>query len=158
MNSISPRLSSGDIFQVIGDMKKVEMFKLSDEFVNQYSNKEIKWGPMGEFTYLRTYSRNKEDGTKERLTEDYAPTNGVKGFNANSIHLCYKGGWDGTDTRTDAQKRSLLELVQHYIKLYPNAKVVGHRDLSPDLNGDGKITSNEWVKLCPCFNAIAEYI
>jgi N-acetylmuramoyl-L-alanine amidase len=99
-----------------------------------------------------------EDGTKERLTEDYAPTNGVKGFNANSIHLCYKGGWDGTDTRTDAQKRSLLELVQHYIKLYPNAKVVGHRDLSPDLNGDGKITSNEWVKLCPCFNAIAEYI
>ena len=99
-----------------------------------------------------------EDGTKERLTEDYAPTNGVKGFNANSIHLCYKGGWDGTDTRTDAQKRSLFELVQHYIKLYPNAKVVGHRDLSPDLNGDGKITSNEWVKLCPCFNAIAEYI
>jgi N-acetylmuramoyl-L-alanine amidase len=99
-----------------------------------------------------------EDGTKERLTEDYASTNGVKGFNANSIHLCYKGGWDGTDTRTDAQKRSLLELVQHYIKLYPNAKVVGHRDLSPDLNGDGKITSNEWVKLCPCFNAIAEYI
>jgi N-acetylmuramoyl-L-alanine amidase len=98
-----------------------------------------------------------EDGTKERLTEDYAPTNGVKGFNANSIHLCYKGGWDGTDTRTDAQKRSLLELVQHYIKLYPNAKVVGHRDLSPDLNGDGKITSNEWVKLCPCFNAIEAY-
>jgi N-acetylmuramoyl-L-alanine amidase len=98
-----------------------------------------------------------EDGTKERLTEDYAPTNGVKGFNANSIHLCYKGGWDGTDTRTDAQKRSLLELVQHYIKLYPNAKVVGHRDLSPDLNGDGKITSNEWVKLCPCFDASKEY-
>ena len=98
-----------------------------------------------------------EDGTKERLTEDYAPTNGVKGFNANSIHLCYKGGWDGTDTRTDAQKRSLLELVQHYIKVYPNAKVVGHRDLSPDLNGDGKITSNEWVKLCPCFDASKEY-
>jgi N-acetylmuramoyl-L-alanine amidase len=98
-----------------------------------------------------------EDGTKERLTEDYAPTNGVKGFNANSIHLWYKGGWDGTDTRTDAQKRSLLELVQHYIKLYPNAKVVGHRDLSPDLNGDGKITSNEWVKLCPCFDASKEY-
>jgi len=98
-----------------------------------------------------------EDGTKERLTEDYAPTNGVKGFNANSIHLCYKGGWDGTDTRTDAQKKSLLELVKHYIKLYPNAKVVGHRDLSPDLNKDGKITPNEYIKKCPCFNAIDEY-
>jgi N-acetyl-anhydromuramyl-L-alanine amidase AmpD len=98
-----------------------------------------------------------EDGTKERLTEDYAPTNGVKGFNANSIHLCYKGGWDGTDTRTDAQKKSLLELVQHYKKLYPNALVVGHRDLSPDLNKDGKITPNEWVKKCPCFSPIEEY-
>jgi len=93
-----------------------------------------------------------EDGTKERLTEDYAPTNGVKGYNQNSIHLCYKGGWDGTDTRTDAQKKSLLELVKDYKRQYPNALIVGHRDLSPDLNGDGKITPNEWVKLCPCFD------
>jgi N-acetyl-anhydromuramyl-L-alanine amidase AmpD len=48
--------------------------------------------------------------------------------------------------------------VKDYKRKYPNAKVVGHRDLSPDLNGDGKITPNEWVKLCPCFNSITEYI
>lgn len=30
--------------------------------------------------------------------------------------------------------------------------IVGHRDLSPDKNGDGIITSNEWVKLCPSFD------
>lgn len=44
-------------------------FKLSDEFIHQYADREVAWGPMGEFTYLRTYSRNKEDGTKERWHE-----------------------------------------------------------------------------------------
>lgn len=44
----------------------MHQFKLSDEFVNEYSTKDIPWGPMGEFTYLRTYSRIKEDGSKER--------------------------------------------------------------------------------------------
>lgn len=98
-----------------------------------------------------------EDGKAERLTEDYAPTNGVKGHNEHSIHLCYKGGWNGTDTRTEAQKEALRGLVEKYKTLYPGAVVVGHRDLSPDLNGDGKITPNEWVKLCPCFDAGKEY-
>ncbi len=97
------------------------------------------------------------DGTANRLTEDYAPTNGVKGHNANSIHISYKGGWNGTDTRTPEQKATLLDLVKKYKKLYPNAKVVGHRDLSPDLNKDGKIDSRDWVKLCPCFSPIEEY-
>ncbi|MDA5624327.1 N-acetylmuramoyl-L-alanine amidase, partial [Pasteurella multocida] len=30
--------------------------------------------------------------------------------------------------------------------------ICGHRDLSPDLNGDGTITPNEWLKDCPCFD------
>jgi len=98
-----------------------------------------------------------EDGTAERLTPDEEPSNGVKGYNSHAIHLCYKGGLDGTDTRTDAQKCKLLELVTNYKRRFPGAKVCGHRDLSPDLNGDGKITPNEWVKKCPCFSAIEEY-
>ena len=32
-----------------------------------------------------------------------------------------------------------------------SAGVCGHRDLSPDLNGDGIATSNEWLKTCPGF-------
>jgi adenosylcobalamin-dependent ribonucleoside-triphosphate reductase len=45
------------------------VFKLSDEFISEYAQSEVKWGPMGEFTYLRTYSRLKEDGTKEQWFE-----------------------------------------------------------------------------------------
>jgi len=34
---------------------------------------------------------------------------------------------------------------------------MGHRDTSPDLNKDGKISSSEYIKSCPCFDAIPEY-
>ena len=47
-------------------------FKLPDDFVNAYNNKKVPWGyqdaggnAVGEITFLRTYSRLKEDGTKE---------------------------------------------------------------------------------------------
>ena len=47
-------------------------FKLADEFVDSYRGKKVPWGyqdaagnSVGEITFLRTYSRLKEDGTKE---------------------------------------------------------------------------------------------
>lgn len=44
-------------------------FKLSEDFITKYANTHIPWTPIGEFTYLRTYSRVKDDGTKERWHE-----------------------------------------------------------------------------------------
>jgi ribonucleoside-triphosphate reductase (thioredoxin) len=51
-------------------------FKLSDEFVGQYENKQPPFGfpdaagnTLGELTFVRTYSRLKDDGTKERWYE-----------------------------------------------------------------------------------------
>ncbi len=47
-------------------------FKLAEEFVNSYKSKKVNWGyrdaagnSVGEITFIRTYSRLKEDGTKE---------------------------------------------------------------------------------------------
>jgi len=47
-------------------------FRLADEFVAGYKDKKVPWGytdaagnSVGEITFLRTYSRLKEDGTKE---------------------------------------------------------------------------------------------
>ena len=47
-------------------------FKLAEDFVNPYRSKKVNWGYMdaagnsvGEITFIRTYSRLKEDGTKE---------------------------------------------------------------------------------------------
>lgn len=51
-------------------------FKLSDEFVSTYTDKKVPWGyedgagnALGEITALRTYSRMKENGSKETWQE-----------------------------------------------------------------------------------------
>ena len=79
----------------------------------------------------------------------------AKGYNAHSIGIAYEGGLDKlgnpADTRTSWQRHSIRVLVKALLMDYPDARVVGHRDLSPDKNGDGKITPEEWMKQCPCF-------
>ena len=81
--------------------------------------------------------------------------------NANSIGICYIGGLDADgkpkDTRTEEQKASLFFLLQQLREQFPDAMICGHRDFSPDLNGDGIIEPWEWMKACPCFDAIDEY-
>lgn len=85
----------------------------------------------------------------------------VSGHNAHSIGIAYVGGINSRgkaeDTRTEAQKASLLALLVELRKLYPRAKISGHRDFSKDLNHDGVISPDEWIKECPCFNAADEY-
>lgn len=84
-----------------------------------------------------------------------------KSYNKHSIGICYIGGLDKNgnpaDTRTMEQKLSLYNLVYKLIDQYPIVEVIGHRDASPDKNKDGKITPNEWIKQCPCFDVRAEY-
>jgi N-acetylmuramoyl-L-alanine amidase len=43
-------------------------------------------------------------------------------------------------------------LVLLLLKDYPGSRLCGHRDLSPDLNHNGEIEPEEWVKQCPCFD------
>lgn len=78
------------------------------------------------------------------------------GYNTGSIGICYIGGLDKTgkkikDTRTYQQKDALYKLVRELMKMYPIKEVKGHRDYSPDTNGDGVISKYEWIKGCPCF-------
>ena len=71
----------------------------------------------------------------------------TQGHNANSIGICYVGGCDEKmqpkDTRTDAQKASLLLLLKYLRSKYPDAKIYGHRDFA--------------AKACPSFDAKTEY-
>ena len=109
------------------------------------------------------------DGTIETgrpLSRDGAHCNtaGTSGraYNKHSIGIVYVGGLDRNgnpkDTRTPTQKKALLNLVYSLLDAYPNIReIIGHRDASPDKNGDGKITTNEWIKQCPCFDVRAEF-
>lgn len=80
----------------------------------------------------------------------------VKGHNFRSVGVCLVGGLDESGTPTDnftpAQFAALSASVRFLRRAYPNAVVLGHRDLSPDINGDGVVTSDEWLKECPCFD------
>ena len=86
----------------------------------------------------------------------------VEGLNANSIGVCYIGGLNQTtskaeDTRTPEQKEALENVIKELLEHFPNSKVCGHRDLSPDANHNGKIDKWEYLKDCPCFDAAEEY-
>lgn len=77
------------------------------------------------------------------------------GHNANSLGIAVVG----TDRFTAAQWKSLRELVNALTQQqgqrparYPNARIVGHRDLSPDKNGNGVVEPQEWLKTCPGFD------
>ena len=69
------------------------------------------------------------------------------GHNADSIGVCYIGGCDKKmqpkDTRTDAQKASLLLLLKYLVAKYPGVTIYGHRDFAN--------------KSCPSFDAKKEY-
>lgn len=84
-----------------------------------------------------------------------------RGHNKHSIGICYEGGLDiqgkAADTRTPAQRQSLRALLEDLHRRYPSAVILGHRDLSPDLNGNGRIEPAEWVKQCPCLDTVLEY-
>lgn len=85
----------------------------------------------------------------------------TRGFNRCSIGVCYEGGISPegkpSDTRTRQQKRALRALLIDLKSLYPWAQIVGHRDLSPDRDGNGRIERWEWLKACPSFDAQVEY-
>lgn len=105
-----------------------------------------------------------ETGRSLSIDGAHCNTKGFSGlsYNKHSIGICYVGGLDekgkAADTRTPEQKKALEKLIRQLLHEYPNIKeILGHRDTSPDLDGDGEVEPKEWVKECPCFNAKDEY-
>lgn len=76
-------------------------------------------------------------------------SNGVQGYNSQTINISYVGGIDKSgkpkDTRTEAQKQSILKILKELRVKFPKAKIQGHRDF-PNVK-----------KACPSFDAKKEY-
>lgn len=104
-----------------------------------------------------------ENGRPLSIDGAHCNTKGDSGvtYNKHSIGICYIGGLDKNgqpaDTRTEAQKKTLLELVAKLCKEYDIIEVLGHRDTSPDLNDNGTVEPGEWIKMCPCFDVRSEF-
>lgn len=107
----------------------------------------------------------RRDGTVEdgRPLDDVGAH--VKGHNFESVGVCMVGGLDAEGRElndnpeqfTDAQHAALRVVVQRLRDRYPGARVVGHRDLSPDVDGDGMVERHEWLKTCPGFDVARQF-
>ena len=90
------------------------------------------------------------DGTIHNMSHFDSPTNGVKGFNHESIHISYVGGVSPAnkpmDNRTEQQKVSILSCIREALEYSGKGVIIqGHRDF-PNVN-----------KACPSFDAKEEY-
>lgn len=105
-------------------------------------HRERGWDGIG-YHYLIHLDGSIEQGRPEERVGAHC-----KGYNAHSIGICYVGGLDKqghpTDTRTNAQRHALRQLLLALRQRYPHAAIRGHRDFNPH-------------KACPCFDATAEY-
>ena len=90
----------------------------------------------------------RRDGTVEPGRPEWLVGAHCLNHNRHSIGVCYEGGLDirgkPADTRTEAQKEAMRQLLEKLHGRYPRALIVGHHDLDPG-------------KDCPCFDAIAEF-
>jgi N-acetyl-anhydromuramyl-L-alanine amidase AmpD len=88
----------------------------------------------------------RRDGSIEKGRPEWLIGAHCVNHNAHSIGICYEGGLDirgdPADTRTEAQKAAMRQLLEDLHERYPRAVIVGHHDLNPH-------------KACPCIENVA---
>lgn len=136
--------------------------KIQDYFLRPKSKGGRGWRTGGYHLIIE------RDGSIVKIYPYDKITNGVRGHNLSTIHICYVGGVEegnvtiAKDTRTQKQKEAIHLAIQDAINWSLNngsesIGVVGHRDFSLDNNGNGLIEPYERIKECPSCDAIKEY-
>lgn len=109
------------------------------EAIKKYWKEKRGWDSPG-YHYIV-----KANGEVVQLLSEKLVSNGVKGYNHESINIAYIGGKfkDGKegDTRTVQQEDAMFDKIVELINRYPNAEIKGHRDF-PNV-----------AKTCPNFDA-----
>ncbi len=100
-------------------------------------HKERGFNDIG-YHYVIDIAGNIHKGRKEDVAGAHCT-----GHNQNSIGICYVGGMnksmtEAKDTRTAAQKTSLVKLIKELMTRYPGVSIHGHNEYA--------------VKDCPSFN------
>ena len=108
------------------------------ESIERYWREQLGWSSPGYQFIIE------KDGNVVQLQDVEKIANGVRGYNANSIHISYIGGIDSKglpkDTRTEEQKDAMYLLVHSLRTAYPDAQIKGHREF-PNV-----------AKACPSFD------
>lgn len=115
-------------------------------------HKDKGWSDIGYHAVIR------RNGTVEAGRPEWKVGAHVAGHNTDNLGVCLVGGINAQgkaeNNFTPEQMAALSQVIQGWMKKYgiQASKIKGHRDWSPDKNGDGKITPNEFMKDCPCFD------
>jgi ribonucleoside-triphosphate reductase len=93
-------------------------FRLADEFVSTYKEKQVPWGykdaagnSVGEITFLRTYSRLKEDGTKETWVDVCERV--INGMYSLQKDHCKSNRLPWNDARAQASAKEAFDRLFH---------------------------------------------
>lgn len=106
--------------------------------IKNYWRNDLGWSNVGYHYMIQA------DGTIVQIADESLITNGVRGYNKDSIHVCWIGG-QIKDNRTKQQRESLIQKLSELNAKYPKAIIQGHRDF-PGV-----------TKACPQFDAKNEY-
>lgn len=109
------------------------------ESIQKYWKNKLGWKSPG-YHYII-----KQDGEVVQLLDESKISNGVLGFNKESINLSYIGGRSkegkNKDTRTKSQQHSMFDLIIELTERYPKAIIKGHGEFP-----------NQGGRTCPNFN------
>lgn len=109
--------------------------------IRKYHKEHRGWSDIG-YHYVVYLDGSVHEGRNVNISGAH-----TAGHNLHSIGVVYVGGLDkngkAKDTRTEAQKKALRELLVKLKKLYPKATIHGHREYAN--------------KACPCYDAKKEY-
>jgi N-acetylmuramoyl-L-alanine amidase len=113
-----------------------------DEIRKWHTDPPRNWSDIGYHFHIKLDGELQEGRPIERTGAH------CSGQNYCSIGISYAGGMtkdmkEPKDTRTQAQREALVDLLHELKEQYPKAKIYGHRDFS--------------TKACPSFDAKAEY-
>jgi adenosylcobalamin-dependent ribonucleoside-triphosphate reductase len=136
-------------------------FKLSDDFVSDYRKKESPFGykdvagnSVGEITFLRTYSRKKEDGTKETWADVCERV--INGMYSLQKDHCKASRLPWNDSKASASAKEAFDRL-FTLKWTPPGRglwvmgtdIVNRQKNSAALQNCAFVSTNEMTKLNP---------
>lgn len=107
---------------------------LTVEEIHKYHRDQLGWAGIGYHFYIRKDGkiyRGRPEQKSGAHTEPYFDKKQNKeiGVNSSSIGICLSGNFE-IEQPTEKQLKALKEIIGYLRTKYPNAEIVGHRDLN----------------------------
>lgn len=117
--------------------------RVTKKDIEQWHLVERRWKKVGyaDMIHIDGSLENLIEFDQDDFVDSWEISNGARGYNGKARHVVYVGGakaykpfwmkyYPPKDTRTDAQKQTLLTYVKFMLLRHPHIKVCGHNQLA----------------------------